>query len=209
MPGSGRETSKLFTTRNIVLLALLTAIVVVLQLFSALFKIGPFSLTFVLIPITIGAALIGVFAGGWLGLAFGLAVLLSGDATPFFVVSPFLTIVVVLLKGFFAGLASGAVYKVVSDKIKKEPLAALLAAVICPIVNTGCFFIGVLLFFLPTIREWGEAVGITNPVVFIITGMIGFNFLIELGLNLSLVSVVIRLVRYGRERFMLSAAKSK
>lgn len=70
-------------TKKIVGTGLFTAIVVVLQLVASAIKFGPFSITLVLAPIIIGAAMYGIGAGAWLGFAFGVTVLISGDAAAF------------------------------------------------------------------------------------------------------------------------------
>ena len=70
-------------TENLVLGAILTAIVVVLQILGEFIKFGPFFRSLVLIPIVIGAAKCGVKIGTWFGLVFGTVVLLNGDATAF------------------------------------------------------------------------------------------------------------------------------
>ena len=85
-------------TKKIAGIGLLTAIVVVLQLLGSFIRFGPFSISLVLIPIAVGAALYGILAGGWLGLAFGVAVLLSGDAGVFLAINPIGTVVTVLIK---------------------------------------------------------------------------------------------------------------
>ena len=192
------ETKKAFDTRKLVLIALFTAIVVVLQYLGAFIKFGPFSISLVLMPIVVGAALTGIVSGGWLGLVFGFIVLISGDAAPFLAVSPLAAVAVVLVKGAAAGFASGAAYKLFEKKSKT--LAAIIAAAVCPIVNTGVFALGVIAFFMPTITAWGEAAGFANGVSFLFIGMITFNFFIELGINIILTPVIIRLVQYGRNR---------
>ena len=186
------------STRNLVLLALLTAIVVVLQMLAAVIPIYPFTLTLVLIPIVIGAALVNTAAGGWLGFVFGVIVLLSGNANPFLAVDPIGTVIVVILKGLLAGLAAGTVYKLLARK--NRTVAVIAAAIACPIVNTGVFIIGCYIFFMPTLTLWGEAAGFLNTTAYILFGMIGFNFLFELALNLVLASAIVRLVQYGREK---------
>jgi uncharacterized membrane protein len=102
--------------RTVVGLALLTAIVFVVQFIAATIKLGTFSITFALMPIVIGAALYGVAAGAWLGLVFGIVVLLSGDAAPFLAVNAPATILVVLLKGMLAGVAASCIYKLFAEK---------------------------------------------------------------------------------------------
>ena len=98
---------KHMSTRTLTGVAIFTAIVIVLQSFSAVIRFGPFSITLALIPIVVGAALYGHWAGAWLGFVFGMVVLLSGDAGPFLAVNPLGTILTVLLKGAGAGCLSG------------------------------------------------------------------------------------------------------
>jgi len=196
-------TAKSINTRKLVLLALLTAIVVVLQLLGAFIRFGPFSISLVLLPIAVGAALIGIYAGGWLGLVFGFVVLLSGDAGLFMAVDPLATVLVVLLKGVLAGLAAGAVYKLLAEK--SRTVASIIAAIVCPIVNTGIFVLGCFLFFLPTLTGWGEAAGFASVTAFIFLGMIGLNFLFELGLNIILSPAIVRLIQYGQDKRGITA----
>ena len=95
------------STRTMVTGALLTALVIILQFVGASIKLGPFSVSLVLIPIAIGAITCGKGIGTWLGFVFGMAVLLSGDAAPFLVVNTAGTIVTVLLKGMASGFVAG------------------------------------------------------------------------------------------------------
>ncbi|MCD7873086.1 MAG: energy-coupled thiamine transporter ThiT, partial [Clostridiales bacterium] len=80
-------------TKKLVGIGLFTAIVVVLQLLGSFIKFGTFSISLVLIPIVVGTALYGIGAGAWLGLAFGVTVLISGDAAAFLTVNVIGTIV--------------------------------------------------------------------------------------------------------------------
>ena len=85
---------------KITYLALLTALVFVLQLFAGSIRVGGmFSISLVLFPIVLGSALVGPLGGAWLGLVFALAVFYTGDAAAFLVVNPFGTIVTVVCKG--------------------------------------------------------------------------------------------------------------
>ena len=192
------NSAKSFETRKLVLLALLTAIVVVLQALAAVLPIYPFTLTLVLVPMVIGAALVNTVAGGWLGLVFGLVVLLSGNANLFLAVNPFATILVVLVKGTLAGLAAGAVYKLLA--VKSKTAATIVAAIVCPIVNTGIFVLGCYAFFLPTITEWASGGDFVNVTAFIFLGMIGFNFVFEFVINIVLSPTIVRLIQYGQDK---------
>ncbi len=184
-------------TKKIVGVGLFTAIVVVLQLLGSFIKFGTFSISLVLIPIIVGAALYGIGAGAWLGLVFGVTVLLSGDAAAFLAVNPVGTVITVLLKGALAGLCAGAVYTLIE---KKNSLgAAICAGITAPVVNTGIFAIGCLIFFMPTISEWGKAAGVEDAGKFLIVGVIGLNFVIELAINLVLSTVIVKLVGLGKK----------
>lgn len=95
------------TTQCIAGGGLLAAIAAVLQLVGSAIRFGPFSVSLVLIPIVLGAALYGWGMGCWLGLVFGAVVLLSGDAGLFLAADPGGAIVTVLRKGIACGAASG------------------------------------------------------------------------------------------------------
>ena len=193
---SSRGSSK--GLRNLVGTALLTAIVFVLQVLGSFVRFGPFSISLVLVPIVVGAALYGAYSGLWLGFAFGIAVLVSGDAAAFLTINPIGTVVTVLLKGALAGLVSGIVYRALQKK--NELLAAVCAAVVCPVVNTGLFLLGCRLFFFDTISEWAVGAGFgANVGSYMIVGLVGANFLIELAVNIILSPTIVRLVKFGRK----------
>jgi len=193
------NTAKTFNTRNLVLLALLTAIVVVLQLMASIIPIYPFTLTLVLVPMVIGAALIGIPAGIWLGLVFGFVVLVTPpQATLFLGWNAPATILVVLLKGALAGLAAGAAYKLLAKK--NRTAAVITAAVICPLVNTGIFVLGSYAFFLRYIAEFGAAIGFESATTTIFLGFIGINFPLEVVINLVLSPTIVRLIQYGQDK---------
>lgn len=107
-------------TKKIVGIGLFTAIVLVLQFLGGGIKFGMFSISLVLVPIVVGAAVYGWQAGAWLGFAFGVAVLISGDAAAFFSVNAVGTVLTVLVKGTAAGLCSGLIYKLMLIPLSKN-----------------------------------------------------------------------------------------
>lgn len=184
-------------TKKLVGVALFTAIVVVLQLVGSFIKLGTFSISLVLVPIVIGAALYGVGAGTWLGFVFGFTVLVSGDAAAFLAINPVGAVIVCLAKGMLAGLCAGLVYKAIEKK--NATVAVATSAIVCPVVNTGVFLIGCALFFMDTIRGWAEALGFgSNVVAYMIIGLVGANFLLELLVNLILGPAIVRLIHIGK-----------
>ena len=181
-------------TKKIVGLGILTAIVVVLQLFGSSIKFGMFSISLVLVPIVVGAAIYGFVAGGWLGFVFGVAVLASGDAAAFLTVNAIGTVITVLLKGTLAGFLTGLVYKLFSRL--GDIVAVALSAVVCPIVNTGIFLVGCLLFFIDTVTEWAGGSDVGKYMIFT---LVGVNFIVELVTNVLLAPTIVRIVRIGKK----------
>ena len=184
-------------TKNMVGIGLFTAIVMVLQFLGGGIKFGVFSISLVLLPIVVGAALYGWKAGACLGFAFGMAVLLSGDAAACMVVDPLATVLVVLVKGAACGFFAGLVYRLF-EKLHKV-VAVFAAAIICPVVNTGVFLLGCKLFFLDTVAGWGAALGYENAAAYMFLGLAGVNFLIELAVNIVLAPVIVRLIKLGKK----------
>lgn len=181
-------------TSKVVGLGLFTAIVVVLQFLGSFIKFGPFSITLVLAPIVIGAALYGIGAGAYLGLVFGATVLISGDAAAFLTINPIGTVIIVLLKGMLAGLAAGLIYSLIS---KASSLAGVIVAgIVCPIVNTGIFLAGCYIFF----QEWLVAVFGTTGFVTVVAGLVGVNFLVELGINMVLSTAIVKIIDLGKKQ---------
>ena len=189
---------KKIDVRTIVGVAIFMAIVVVLQYFGTFIRFGPFSVSLVLIPIVVGAALYGPLWGALLGFWFGIMVFATQDAAVFFGINPLGTIVTVLLKGALAGFAAGLVFRALEKK--NMWIAVICAAIVCPVVNTGIFLLGCQLFFLPTVSGWAEAAGFANVGAYMIVGLVGLNFVFELLINIVFSPVILRLIKLGKNR---------
>lgn len=184
-------------TRKLTGIAIFTAIVIVLQLLGSFIRFGPFSISLVLIPIVVGAAMYGTTAGAWLGFIFGLVVLLSGDAAAFLGVNALGTIITVIAKGTLAGLCAGLVFRAL---VKTNTyVAVIVSAVVCPVVNTGVFLLGCLLFFMETINGWAAAAGFASAGTYMIVGLVGLNFVFELLVNVILSPVIVRIISIGKK----------
>lgn len=183
------------STKQLTLASILTAIVFVLQFFGCVIKFGTFSISTVLVPIVIGAATCGSAVAAWLGFVFGVAVLLSGDAALFLAASVPGTIITVLLKGTACGFVSGVVYNAVK-KVANEYVAVISSAIVCPIVNTGVFLIGCGVFFMDTVNNIAASAGWQgNIMAFMIIAFVGMNFLVEMGINILLSPIIVRLLK--------------
>lgn len=184
-------------TKTIAGVGLLTAIVLVLQALAVLIRpTGLFNISLVLVPIVVGAALYGWKSGAWLGFVFGMVVLFT-DAGAFLAVSVPGTVVTVLLKGIFCGLAAGLVYKLLEKK--SIITGVIVSAIICPCVNTGIFLLGCKVFFMNTINEWAAALGYESAGKYMIFGLVGANFLIEMAINIILSSAIVQIIKVGKK----------
>ena len=184
------------STETLTFGAVLTALVVILQFLALGIKAAlpflPFTVSLVLIPIVIGAAKCGPYMGAWLGFVFGVIVLLSGDAAAFLTINSLGTILTVLVKGTACGFVSGLVYRLLEKK--QKTVAVYAAAAVCPLVNTGLFFVGCLLFFMDTVSEWAAAFGFHNVALYMFVGLAGINFLFEFVVNVVLSPVIVRVL---------------
>lgn len=181
--------TNLMSTKKLVLGAALSAIVIVLQFMGAFIRFGTFSISLVLVPIVIGAAMCDWRIGGWLGFLFGVVVLLSGDAALFLAINIPGTVITVLLKGTACGLVAGLVYKAL-ERFNRY-VAVVAAAIVCPVVNTGVFLLGCVVFFMDTVTSWASG---ANVFAFMIVSFVGLNFLVELAINMVLSPMIVRIL---------------
>lgn len=185
--------------RNMVLLAALTAIVLVLQITGVTVRIMATNINIGLIPIVFGAITLGPAAGAWLGLISGVSTfillgVMGGDPT-FTVIlfnnAPLMTALICIVKTTAAGYLSGLAYGILKGKSK---LAALFAAAATtPIVNTGLFILGGLLISDVLAENFANGMGQT-VVYFLVFGVAGINFILEFALNVIVVPALGKIV---------------
>lgn len=187
-------------TRTLTGMAMLTAIVVALELFAGFsgIKFGPFNITLALAPIIVGAALYGWKAGAWLGFVFSVVVCFEPATASFMTISAPATIATVIVKGTVAGLVGGLVYIAIEKKNKY--IAVLISGLVMPLVNTGIFLLGCWAFFLDTVRAWGEGFGYTNVFAYMIFGLVGLNFLVEFAINFILGSAIAMIIKIVKKQ---------
>ena len=172
--------------KRMVGIALLMAMVIVLQFVGGMIPPigGVVSISLVLIPIVLGAAIYGPGAGAVLGATFATVTIINcitgadvGGAMVF-QANPLLCVLVVGGKSILCGLAAAWVYKLL--KKHKPYVAMVCAAIICPVVNTGIFVTCMLLFFKPVLNAWS---GGTDIVAYALTSLVLCNFVPEMILN--------------------------
>ncbi|MBQ3235119.1 MAG: ECF transporter S component [Clostridia bacterium] len=185
----------IFTARQITGIAVLLALVVVLQAALGSITIGAVQLNFTLIPIVLGGILFGSLAGAILGFACGVVVLIQvimGGSVFYTLIwanDPVVTTLTCIVKSTVAGYLGGLSYKLIS---KKQPVVALfVASAVVPTVNTALFIVGCLFMF----DSVHTMTGGQNLLVFILVGLVTFNFFIELAINLVFAPAINRVIK--------------
>lgn len=209
-----KKKSSFFSAKNISFLAVLTALVIVLQVFSGFFKIGATTFSFVLIPIVLGGMLLGPMAGTFLGFVFGCVVLIDAlcGLDPFTLYllgeQPVFTVLLCLVKGMGAGFVSAIAYKLIAAKNKY--VAVFVASALAPIVNTGIFIIGAF-FITNSISAFLSSAGMDltglSPFYIILVFCVGVNFFVEFALNLVLAPAVYTVENVVEKQILARAKK--
>lgn len=187
-------------TIRLVSMGILSAIIIVLQVIGTYFPTKPFAITLALIPIIIGSALFDEKAGAFLGGVFSVVVIvmcvIGADVGGAMVynASPLLCILVCMTKGICAGYVSGLVYRLLSSK--NSIVATVVAGLCAPVVNTGIFVLGLVLFFKPILAQWS---GGSDVLYYVIFSLLGINFLVEVGVNMVLSPVIIKVLNAIRK----------
>ncbi len=185
-------------TLRLVQIALLTALMLLLQLALGSLRIGPVTLSFSLVPLVIAAVFIGPGAGALLGLVSGVVTFVQvlTAADPFYTLliatNPLLTALICISKTTLAGLLAGLCYRAICKVSKYRALNVILPAAVCPVVNTGIFCIGMYFGFgsaLQSSEVFGAAAS-AGLVSFILIGLAGVNFLYEVLSNVVVCPIV-------------------
>ena len=180
------------------LLALLTAMVAVLAYFGGFIRIGGLaSISLTLIPVVLGSALCGPWAGAWLGGVSGAMFFATADSAFWLGLSVPGTIITVMVKGILAGLCAGLVYKLLEKK--NRYLAVIVSAIVAPVVNTGIFLLGCLVFFMDAVSGGAAAEGM-SVAAYLIVFFVGLNFVFELLTNIILSPTILRILNIRNKK---------
>ncbi len=129
-------------TYNIALGAMFTALILVMA-FTPLgyLRIGTVEITFLPIPVAIGAILMGPAWGTYFGLLFGLtsfAVGFGGSGAAMIAVSVWRYAFVTVVPRIIVGFGCGMVYKLLKERVNST-FSVIAASVLAPILNTVLF----------------------------------------------------------------------
>lgn len=184
-------------TNRLAMLALLSALVAVLSYFGGFIKIGGLaSISLTLIPVVLGAALYGPLSGAWLGAVSAVVFFFTADAVFWYGLSVPGTVITVLVKGIAAGFCAGLVYRAL-EKANRY-LAVIVSAIVCPLVNTGLFLVGCMIFFSDFVKT--SAAGSDMSVFgYLIVFFVGLNFVFELIANIVVSPALLRLINFKKK----------
>ena len=187
----------------LVQMALLTAIIMALHFSGVAIPAFGTKISLVLIPIAMGAMLLGPAAGAILGFVYGVTVFVSLGVLhmdPFTAIlfdnNPVMTFLICTVKTTAAGLVAGYVYRALSKK--NALLAVFVAAALVPTINTGVFVLGCFIIY-NTISQVAAGSGY-SPVYFILIVCAGVNYALELAINLIFSPALERITRVFTKR---------
>lgn len=169
------ETTRTDTGRNVrgmVEAALMVAIIFIMAFTPLGYLRTPgLAITFLTVPVAVGAMILGPKAGAVCGFAFGITSLMQCFGTSAFgsmllSINPLGTVVTCILPRVLEGLLCGLIFRAV--RAKKKNLAYLIGGLSCPLLNTVLYMSALVLFFYHTeyIQGFVEILGVSNPLTF-------------------------------------------
>lgn len=178
-------------------LALMIAIIFVMA-FTPLgyFQTMGLSITFLTVPVAVGAVILGPKGGAICGLAFGITSFMQcfgmgAFGTMLFSINPLGTAITCIVPRILEGWLCGLIFQAVKKVAKNG--SYFVASLACPLLNTLFFMSSLVIFFYNTdyIQGFVEALGVSNPFMFVVA-FVGFQGMIEAVVCFVIASVVSR-----------------
>lgn len=174
-------------TKRLVLASLIMAIIAVMG-FTPLgyVKLGVIEVTFLMIPVVIGAATLGMGWGTFFGAVFGVTSFFqcfgySAFGTALFAINPVATFILCLVPRILMGFLSGLIFKAVS-KIDKTKIASFITASVSgALLNTAFFTVAFLMFFRNADLTAAFGINLADMSVINVIGiLVTFNAILEI-----------------------------
>ena len=194
-------------TLKMVQLALFIA-VIILMAFTPIgyIKTPGVEITLLIVPVTVGAIVLGPTAGAILGGAFGLTSFIqcfgmSPFGSALLGINPIATFILCLVPRILMGWISGITFQAVKKVDKTKSVSYLVGSLVGPILNTVFFMLALVLFFYNTdyIQGFVEVLNAKNAFFFVVA-FVGINGLIEAGINFVIGSAVAKTLAVVVER---------
>ena len=192
--------NKFFSSKNVALLGILTALVIVLQLFGSSIPMFGITLNFSLIPIALAGILLGYLGGAIVGFVCGLVVFITtavmgGEPVTanLFQTDPVILTTMCIGKTTVAGLVSGLLYKLISKC--NNLVAVSVGSIAIPVINTTIYVLGMLLMKDSLIAYMGWDFNSTWLVFVTIFSIIWLNFVLEMVITIIFTPLTYRVIR--------------
>lgn len=178
-------------TVKMLIMALLTAILIIMAVTPlGYLNIGPLAITFNMIPVAIGAILMGPGGGAFLGCVFGLTSFsqalgilgASAFSSMLLSINPVFTFILCIVPRVLDGLLIGFVYNFMSSKFKNKSVSYAVTGFLSAALNTAFFMTTLVLLFGRTdyVQDiWNDLAPGSNVIVFIAV-FVGVNAIVEM-----------------------------
>lgn len=170
-------------------LALFSALIALLA-FTPLgyLRAGAVEITFIIIPVSVGAMILGPAGGAILGGVFGVTSFLqcfgmSTFGTMLFGVDAVSTVVLCLIPRILCGWFTGLIFRLLIKRREKKIVPFIVGGLCTPIFNTLLFVGGFMLLFRNTMLDMMTEGGLT--LLPFLAGFVGINGLIEAGVSFA------------------------
>ena len=196
--------NQFFSAKNVALLGILVALVVVLQLFASAIPMFGVTINLSLIPIALAGIMLGVLGGTIVGFTCGLVVFITTavmGAEPstafFFQAEPIILTTMCIGKTTIAGLVSGLLFKLINktDDAKRKVIAVFVSSFIIPVVNTGIYMLGIVLMRESASTFLGLSSSNAGVVFVVVFGLIWLNFVLEIVITAILTPPIYRVIK--------------
>ena len=182
-----RSYAPVFDARTIAEYAVFIAIILMMRVTGlSRIPVGPLVMTLTMVPIAIGAMLLGPLGGAILGMVFGFTSLydaMTGASAMtgfFFQVSPFHTVVLCVVTRTLVGAVTGWLFQLLRKLDRQRIWCYFAGGLLAPMLNT-IFFMGyIVLVFYQTeyVQKTAAKLGAVNPLMFVIL-LVGLQGLVE------------------------------
>lgn len=177
-----KETNR---TLNLVQTAILSAVILIMA-FTPLGYIRTLglSITLIVIPVAVGAIILGPKGGAVLGMIFGITSFaqcfgMNPFGSALLMLNPLKTFILCIVPRVLVGLFTGLVYQGMK-RTRAKKFAVAAAAFLCPVFNTVLYMSCLVVFFYQTdyIQQFVKTLGAGNPFMFVVL-FVGINAVLE------------------------------
>lgn len=185
--GRNRQKGKM-SARELTTLGLLTGVLLLMSVTPlGYFHTFGLDISLMMVPVAIGAMLMGPKAGAWLGLIFGATSFYqavtgsSAFSTMLFNINPIYAFLLCIPTRVLMGFLTGVIFKAAQKVDKKKTVCYFVGGFFAAFLNT-LFFMGVLLICYwntEFIQGINETLGGLNPLMFVVA-FVGVNGALEM-----------------------------